>query len=146
MKRSYLLKVVSILMLLAAMVRFVMGVMMFNFYTKSYNLRVVPDDVIRLAIISFILILVYIVALVVCGFMGALSWDDPDNAPKCVFYGLGTLVLGLLGNYFQWKAGYSISWPVWVSGAAAPALFCISALIFHFAYKKHKANKASRRE
>lgn len=142
MKKSYSLKLISFFMLAAAMVRFIMGIMMFNYYSKMAILAPEAEQLIKYSVAAFILILVVVLFLVICGFVGAICWDDPDVSLKCVFLGIGTIIGGLVANWMQYKAGYLISWPVWVSGTAVPALYVIIALIFYISYRTAKRRKA----
>ena len=138
MKRSYSLKIVSILMLLAGGARFVFGIMMFSFFTTSANLKTVPPDLLRCAIIAAVLILLFVIATAVCGILGALCWDDPSAALKCMFLGIGTLALGLAGDLLQSHAGYQISIPVWILSVGIPALYILAALIFRIGSRRSR--------
>ena len=143
MKKSYSLKIVSIVTMLSAVVRFVMGVMMFNFFSKSSNVMDVPQIIMTCSIIAFVLILIFVLALTICGFVGAICWDDPEIAPKCVILGVITLVLGLAGDWFQAYAGYPISYLVWITSAAVPALYIVVSLIFHISFKASRKKKTA---
>ncbi len=130
MRRSHFLKYASILMMLISLVRFFFGVMMLNLYVTGRNMGTVEPFTLRLAGIAFGLILIGAVAELISGFIGALNWEEPLRAGRCVLWGAVSLVLGLVGNIVQGATGYGISYVAWITGCIVPALFTGAALHF----------------
>ena len=142
MRRSYLLRIVSLLSILIAFVRLAFGIFMIVFFTNAANVEAVPPKMLRFSFVAFGLILVYVIAMIFCGFHGAVTWDDPPIAIHCFYYGMGTTVIGLVGNLFQHLSGYPVSGPVWVCSVAMPVLYSIVALVVYILYKSKRKKDA----
>ena len=142
MRRSYLLRIVSLLSILIAFVRLAFGIFMIVFFTNAANVEAVPPKMLRFSFVAFGLILVYVIAMIFCGFHGAVTWDDPPIAIHCFYYGMGTTVIGLVGNLFQHLSGYPVSVPVWVCSVAMPVLYSIVALVVYILYKSKRKKDA----
>ena len=131
MRKSRLVQVCSILMMLMAIVRLVFGIMMINFFSTALTFGAVGKDLMRLAGATAWVLILHSLLLAVCGFLGAVNWEEPMAAGKCAVWGAVTLILGLAGNVMQAMTGYGVSYVAWTTGALVPALFLIAAL--HFA-------------
>ena len=141
MRRSYLLRIVSLLSILIAFVRLAFGIFMIVFFTNAANVEAVPPKMLRFSFVAFGLILVYVIAMIFCGFHGAVTWDDPPIAIHCFYYGMGTTVIGLVGNLFQHLSGYPVSVPVWVCSVAMPVLYAVVGLIVFLRYRAYRKKK-----
>ena len=130
MKKSNFLKYVSIVLMLVSLVRFFFGVSMFNFYATARTFGSADKELLRLAGINLGLLAACAVAELVCGFQGALNWEEPLNAPKCIRWGVAALALGLAGNLMQAYIGYGVSYVAWITGVAAPLLYLAAAVAF----------------
>lgn len=138
MKRSRFLKYVSILMMLISLVRFFFGLMMTNLFTTASTLGRADKQTVQTAFLAFAVIILCAVAELVCGFLGALNWEEPLRARRCVIWGILTLVLGLAGNVIQSFTGYGVSFVAWTTGAVAPALYLAAALRFYLRAGKRR--------
>ena len=136
MRRSHFLKYASILMMLTSLVRVVFGFMMINFYATALNMGGVDKQLMTVAGIAFGLLLACAAAELISGFIGALNWEEPLRAGRCVLWGAVTLFLGLAGNLVQGLTGYGISIVAWTTGAVVPLVFLTAAVLFHRGSKK----------
>ncbi len=136
MRRSSLLKYVSFLMMLTAIVRAIFGIGMMNFFVTAKSLGFDNPTAMTLAKIALWLILLCAVAELVGGFVGALNWEEPLGTRKCVAWGAVMLGLGLAGNLVQALTGYGVSYVAWATGAAAPGLFLLAAVRFRVKARK----------
>ena len=136
MKRSVFLKYISILIMLTALVRLFFGFMMINFFAQAKNMGVTAVGMMRSAGIAIMLIVLCAIGELICGFRGALSWEEPLLAGKCLKWGVITLFLGLLGNLFQWLSGYGVSYVAWITGALMPGAYALAAFLFYNGAKK----------
>ena len=122
--------------MLTSLVRFVFGIMMLNFFSTALSFGAVSKGEIRLANFAAAILMLGALALLVCGFLGALSWEEPLRAASCAKWGGAALLLGLGGNLLQGLTGYGVSYVAWTTGAIVPGLFLVSAL--HFAFRSRK--------
>lgn len=139
MKRSQLLKYASILMMLISLVRFFFGFMMINFFSAARNMGAAEKETLTLAGVAFGAILLCAVAELISGFVGALNWEEPLHAVRCVVWGAVSLLLGLVGNILQGLTGYGISFVAWTTGCVVPLLFLAAALHFAFSVRRDGA-------
>lgn len=130
MRRSRFLKYSCILLMLAALVRVFFGLMMINFFATARTFGAAEPGLMRRAGITLLLLLLCAGAELVGGFVGALNWEEPLNAGKCVAWGGAALALGLAGNLMQAVTGYGVSYVAWITGVGAPLLYLIAALRF----------------
>ena len=137
MRRSMLLKYVSFLIMLVSLVRLFLGISMFNMFTVAKTMGAVDTDAVRLAAIALGLIILSAASELICGFIGALNWEEPLRAMVCVRYGTVSLLLGLAGNLTQSFTGYGVSWIAWMTGFVTPTLFLISALRFALSARRY---------
>ena len=131
MRRSRFLKYVSIAMMITGILRLFFGFMMLNLYTTSASFGKKGDPMIRLAGITFFVCVLSFAADLVCGFLGALNWEEPLRAKTCVIWGASALTLGLCGNILQILLRYGVSYVAWITGLIMPLLFLIAAIRFH---------------
>ena len=136
MRRSPLLKAASILMMLSSLVRFFFGIMMINFFTTARSFGAADPAMLRGAGLAFALLLLGAVAELICGFQGAVNWEEPLKAGRCAAWGGAALLLGLLGNGAQALTSYGVSYVAWITGAAVPAFFLAAALHFALAARR----------
>lgn len=136
MRRSVFLKYASILMMLTSMVRIFFGITMFNFFATALTLGAADREMVRGAGISLGLIVLGAAAELVCGFIGALNWEEPLRAKRCTIWGAVALLLGLLGNGAQALTGYGVSYVAWTTGGLMPLLYLAASLRFFFASRK----------
>ena len=130
MRRSRLLKLCSILLMLTALVRLVFGIMMINFYSTALTFGAVTRELIRMAGVTAWTLILHALTLLVCGFLGALNWEEPMAARRCAVWGCVCLCLGLLGNGLQAITGYGVSYVAWITGVIAPGLFLRASVRF----------------
>ena len=130
MRRSHFLKYSCILLMLAALVRVFFGLMMINFFATARTFGAADPGLLRRAGITLLLLILCAIAELVGGFVGALNWEEPLNAKKCVVWGCVSLALGLAGNLMQALTGYGVSYVAWITGVAAPLIYLIAALRF----------------
>ncbi|MBP5254996.1 MAG: hypothetical protein J6Z23_06430 [Lachnospiraceae bacterium] len=130
MRKSYLLKYASFILMLTAVVRLFFGLMMMNFFTTASNMRAVDPDTMLLATVAIILIIASFLADLASGFIGALHWNEPLKAGTCTVMGAVCLGLGIAGNLVQGATGYGISEVAWTTGAIIPGIFLAAALFF----------------
>ena len=130
MRKSRLVQACSILMMLMAIVRLVFGIMMINFFSTALTFGAVSKELMRLAGVTAWVLILHALVLAICGFQGAVNWDEPMAAKKCVFWGAAALILGLAGNFLQAMTGYGVSYVAWTTGAVVPGLFLLAALYF----------------
>ena len=84
----------------------------------------------RLAGATAWVLILHALLLAVCGFLGAVNWDEPMAARKCAVWAAVTLALGLAGNIMQAMTGYGVSYVAWTTGAIVPGLFLLACLRF----------------
>lgn len=130
MRRSHFLRFTCILMMLTSLIRFIMGLTMFNFYVSARNMGGFDDKTIRYAAITLGVLTLCALAELISGFIGSLNWDEPLLAYRCVRWGIISLGLGLAGNLLQGLLGYGVSYVAWTTGAVIPALYAAAALRF----------------
>ena len=135
MRKSYLLKYMSFLLMLVSLVRLFFGFTMINFFSTSMTLGAVDKPMMRTAIAAIILIFLDFLAEMVSGFIGALHWDEPLKAGTCCLWGLTSLAIGLAGNLVQGMTGYGVSYVAWITGVIVPALYLLAAFVFFIAKK-----------
>ena len=129
MRRCVPLKYISFLMILTSLVRFFFGLGMINIFVtaRSYG----GDNAqLTLAVTAFLLILCCAVCEIICGFTGALNWEEPLRAGRCLGWSCAALLLGLAGNGVQRATGYGVSLVAWSTGVVVPALSALAALWF----------------
>ena len=130
MRRSNFLKYVSILMMLNGLVRLVFGIMMVNFFSTAITFGAIEKETMRLAQLTAAVLCVGALADVICGFIGAVRWDEPLLAGSTSRWGLAALALGIAGNILQAGTGYGLSYVTWTTGLVIPALFLTACLSF----------------
>ena len=135
MRKSYLLKYASFLLMLTSLVRLFFGFTMINFFSTAMTLGAVDKSMMRTAIAAIILIFLGFLTEMVSGFIGALHWNEPLRAGRCCLWGLASLIIGLAGNLVQGITGYGISYVAWITGVIVPAVYTLAAFVF-FAAKK----------
>ena len=138
MRRSRFLKYSCILMMLTSFVRFFFGITMINFYTTASTFGAVEKETLRMAGLTLALVLACAAAELICGFVGALNWEEPLRAGKCFGWGLAALLLGLAGNGMQALLGYGVSEVAWATGCIAPLVYLAASLRFLLAQRKRK--------
>ena len=136
MRRSPLLKAASILMMLSSLVRFFFGIMMINFFATARTFGAADHAMLRGAGIALALLVLGALTELICGFLGALHWEEPLRAKSCAVWGGAALLLGLLGNGAQALTGYGVSCVAWCTGALVPGFFLLACLLFLRAAKK----------
>ena len=136
MRRSYFLKYTCILMILTAFVRVAFGLMMMNFYATSATFGAVDRKTLYVAGFTLVLLLASGAAELACGFVGALNWEEPLHAGKCLSWGGAAVLFGLAGNGMQAVLGYGISYVAWITGLLVPGIYFVAALRFYRAQRK----------
>jgi hypothetical protein len=136
MRRSRFLQVCSILSMLGGLVRIVFGFMMLNYFSTALSFGIGGERMIRFANLTFAVLLMSGIGELICGFKGAMNWEEPLRAKSCAAWGGGTLLLCLAGNFMQIGTGYGASFVTWTTGLLVPGLFFAAALVF--ALKVHK--------
>ena len=131
MRKSYLLKYISFVLMLASLVRLFFGFMMINFFATALTMGAVEKQNMKLAVAAIVLIVLSFFMELVSGFTGVLHWNEPLRAGRCTVWGLATLLVGLAGNLMQGITGYGISYVAWITGIAAPGLYTLAALYFY---------------
>lgn len=131
MRKSRLVQACSILMMLISLVRLVFGIMMINFYSTALTFGAVSRETMGLAGATAWVLIGHALVLAICGFTGAVNWEEPMAAKKCAAWGGACLALGLIGNVMQAVVGYGISAVAWTTGAIVPGLFLLASI--HFA-------------
>ena len=126
MRRFLPLKYISFLMILTSLVRLVFGLGMINIFVTARSFGG-EQEALTLALIAFLLILCCAVCEMICGFHGALNWEEPLRAGRTFAWGCAALALGLLGNGVQRATGYGVSIVAWSTGVIVPALFLLAA-------------------
>ena len=137
MRKSRFLQVSSILSMLGGLVRIVFGFMMLNYFSTALTFGAIGVDQIRFANITFWVLLLGGIAELICGFKGAMNWEEPLRAKSCAVWGGATLLLCLGGNVLQILTGYGASYVTWTTGLIVPGLFFTAALIFALRIKKN---------
>lgn len=130
MRRSRFLKVTSILSMLCSLVRLTFGIMMTNLYSTALSFGTIDRTDMRLVNVTMALLALSAAAELVCGFKGALNWEEPLRARNTAAWGAVSLLLGLAGNLMQARIGYGVSYVAWITGLGIPALFFAAALRF----------------
>ena len=133
MRRSRFLLVCSTLSMLSALVRIVFSIMMINYFSTLFSFQRITEEqmvFIRFANATAAVLLLGGVAQLICGFKGAMNWEEPLRAKACAVWGGATLGLGLIGNAMQIITGYGASFVTWTTGLLVPGLFFAAALIF----------------
>ena len=131
MRRSRWLKYSSFLMMPVSIVQAAFGLMMINVFATARSFGGVVPAQMRLAGLALLVVLGNALCELVSGFVGALNWEEPLRARRCVLWGGVTLALGLLGLAVQALAGYTLSYVEWLTGVAVPANFLAAALRFY---------------
>lgn len=142
MRKSYLLKYITIGSIIAGMVRLIFGFMMINFFTASITYEVVSPETLRTAIWAIIFVMLNVIAQLVSGFVGAANWEEPERAPVCFICGVVSLVLGVVANLLQIRCGYGASLYTWILGVGVPALYTVAALNFWIGVRISKKRSA----
>ena len=136
MRRSHFLRLSSFLMMLTALVRAFFGIMMINLFAMAKNMGTSDPSTVRMAGIAFGLLMAGAAADLICGFVGALNWEEPLLAGRCIAWGTVALLLGLAGNFAQSFTGYGVSYVAWTTGLIIPLAYLISAVHFKLMQKK----------
>ena len=139
MRKSRFVLVCSALCMLSGLVRIVFGFMMINYFSTVLTFQ--KMDAQQLAFIRFANATAAVpllggIAQEICGFKGAMNWEEPLRAKNCAVWGGGTLLLCLIGNAMQIITGYGASYVTWITGLLVPGLFFAAALIFALKSKK----------
>lgn len=140
MRRSRFMLISSTLSMLSGLVRIVFGIMMINYFSTLLTFQRMNEQqllFIRFANATVAVLLLGGIAQVICGFKGAMNWEEPLRARSCALWGGVTLALGLIGNIMQIVTGYGASYVTWITGLIVPGLFFAAALIFALRIKKH---------
>ena len=135
MKRSHFLRISSFLMMLTSLARFFFGFAMINLFATARNMGTSDPQTLKTAGAAFAVLLLGAVTDLICGFVGALNWEEPLHAVRCSAWGAAALLLGVAGNLFQSLTGYGVSPVAWTTGAVMPAVFLAAAL--HFTLKRN---------
>lgn len=136
MRKSRFLLVSSTFCMLSGLVRIVFGFMMLNYFSTALSFGV-GAEIIPFANLTAAVLMLGGIAQEICGFKGAMNWEEPLLARSCAFWGGGTLALGLIGNVMQIVTGYGASYVTWTTGLLVPGLFFAAALIFALRVKKN---------
>ncbi len=142
MRKSYLLKFITIGMIIAGMVRLIFGFTMINFFSSSITLGQTTPEIMQRAVIAIVMIMVSVLIQLIAGFIGAINWEEPTNAFHCVLWGAVSLILCLVANILQMRADYPVSIYVWVLGVAVAALYTVAALNFWIGVRISKKRSA----
>ena len=129
MRKSNFLRVGSILCMLSGLVRIVFGFMMINYFSTVLSFGIGRESI-GFANLTAGVLLLGGLAQEVCGFKGAMNWEEPLRAKSCAVWGSATLLLGLAGNCMQILTGYGTSYVTWTTGLIVPGLFFAAALLF----------------
>ena len=136
MRRSHFLKYSCILLMLSSLVRLFFAIMMINFFATAKTFGAVDASMLRYAGLA----LAFSIACAACeltgGFVGALNWEEPLHAGRCVAWALAALFTGLAGNWMQALSGYGISYVAWITGCGIPLLYFAASL--HFLLSQHR--------
>lgn len=140
MRRSLIVKYLGFVMMLVALVRAFFGITMFNFFITALTFGAVDrkGTQLKIAIAAIIVILLSALADLICGFTGALHWEEPLRAKNLVIWGSAAVLLGLAGNLLQAASGYGISYVAWLTGLVFPLLFLAAAVCFLVGAGKRK--------
>ena len=126
MRQCKILKYVSFLMILSALVRLFFGLGMINFFATARSMGY-ESAALSYVLPAFGLILLCAVCELICGFSGALNWEEPLRVGRCLLWGCAALALGIAGNAMQRLTGYGVSIIAWCTGVILPVLFCLAA-------------------
>ena len=140
MRKSRFLLVCSALCMLGGLVRIVFGFMMINYFSTVFSFQRIDEEqifFIRFANTTAAVLLLGGVAQEICGFKGAMNWEEPLRAKNCAVWGGVTLLLGLTGNALQIITGYGASYVTWTTGLIVPGLYFAAALIFALRARIH---------
>ena len=130
MKKNYVLKYITVISIIAAVVRLIFGFMMINFFSNSITYEVVSPEILRIAIFAIAFVILNMVTQLISAFVGAANWEEPDRALPCFIWGLISLATGVVANILQILCGYGASIYVWIIGVGVPALYTAAALVF----------------
>ena len=136
MRKSHFLRVSSILSMLCGLVRIAFGFMMINYFSTVLTFGV-GRDTIGFANAAAAVLLLGGLTEIVCGFLGAMNWEEPLRAKTVAVWGAVSLAVGLLGNFMQIGTGYGTSYVTWATGLIIPGVFFAAALIFALKSKKN---------
>ena len=103
MRRFLPLKYISFLMILTSLVRLVFGLGMINIFVTARSFGG-EQEALTLALIAFLLILCCAVCEMVCGFHGALNWEEPLRAGRTFAWGCAALALTTMVIYVPFLA------------------------------------------
>ena len=143
MKKNYVLKYITVISIIAAVVRLIFGFMMINFFSNSITYEVVTPEILRIAIFAIAFVILNMVTQLISAFVGAANWEEPDRALPCFIWGLISLVTGVIANILQIRCGYGASTYVWIIGVGVPALYTLAALVFLIFRVKPKKSAAN---
>lgn len=124
-------------MMLSSLVRLFFAIMMINFFATAKTFGVVDAPMLRYAGLSLAFSIACAGTELIGGFVGALNWEEPLHAGRCVGWAAAALVTGLIANWMQALCGYGISFVAWITGCAIPLLFLAASL--HFLLSQNRA-------
>ena len=84
LKRIRFLRISGFLMMLTSPARFFFGFAMINLFATARNRGTSDPGTLKTAGTAFAVLLMGAVTDPVCGFMGALNWDEPLHAVRCL--------------------------------------------------------------
>lgn len=137
MKRSQFLRAGSILCMLSGLVRIIFAFMLLNFFSTALSFGKIAKDQMLFANLTGAVLMLGGLAQELCGFKGAMNWEEPLRARSCALWGGGTLLLCLIGNVMQMLSLYGASFVTWTTGLVVPGLFFAAALIFALRSRKN---------
>lgn len=136
MRKSHFLRVGSILSMLCGLVRIAFGFMMINYFSTVLTFGIGRDSIGFANATAAVLLLGGLMEII-CGFLGAMNWEEPLRAKQVAVWGAASLVIGLAGNLMQIGTGYGTSYVTWTTGLIVPGVFFAAALIFALKSKKN---------
>ncbi len=135
------MKISSISMIFASLIRFFFGITFMNFFASAYNLRQIDKSQMPFLLTAFLITVLSAPAEFIAGIVGAATCEEPSFIYKGFIAGLVALIVSVAGMFMQIEIGYGASEVTIICGIVCPALFVIFSLIGTVKYAQTKKKK-----
>ena len=122
-KSNGLLKVAGILMIIGGIIGIIVGIIA----VLGVGVLAALGASSGLLTFSAILLIVGAIVQLIAGIVGAKNAAKPENAQKCIVFGVLVIALSVLGNILGLVAGGSFNFVSLLSGLLLPVLYLVGA-------------------
>lgn len=138
------MKVSSILMIFASIIRFFFGITFMNFFATAVNMRQVGKEQMPFLLTAFVVTVLSAPGELVAGIIGAATCEEPSFVHRGFIAGIAALVVSVAGMIMQVIIGYGASEVTVICGIVCPAVFVVFSLLGTIAAAKKRKKKAAK--